>query len=60
MSEYDYTLSVLLLGDPTTGKEELCRIFSSNYFQEDLKLTLGIDFYSKKILFEGNIVKLQI
>ena len=60
MSQYDYSLKVLLLADPSTGKEELFRKYFSGYFQEDLKLTIGIDFYSKTTTFQDKKVKIQL
>jgi len=60
MSSYDYTLKVLLLGDPSTGKEEFVNRHISGIFHDDLNLTLGIDFYSKTQEFKGKKVRLQI
>ncbi|NVM17219.1 MAG: GTP-binding protein [Candidatus Lokiarchaeota archaeon] len=57
---YDYNLKVLLLGDPSTGKEDFVNRYISRIFQEDLNLPVGVDFYTKDQKFEGKIVKLQI
>ena len=60
MASYDYTFKVLLLGDPSSGKEELVNHYISGFFLDDLKLTIGVDFYSKTQEFRGKKVKLQI
>ncbi|MFX1308153.1 MAG: Rab family GTPase [Promethearchaeota archaeon] len=60
MTKYDYTFKVLMLGDASVGKTSLTIRYISGYFQEDLKLTIGVDFYSKTTSFKGKKVKLQI
>ncbi len=49
-----------MLGDASVGKTSLTLRYISGFFLEDLKLTIGVDFYSKTIQFEGKKVKLQI
>jgi len=60
MSNYYLTFKVLILGDPSTGKEELIRRYVSGYFREDEKLTIGVDFYSKITTFEGKKIKIRL
>ena len=60
MASYDYTFRILLLGDPSSGKEELVNHFISPYFIDDTKLTIGVDFYSKTLGLYGKKIKLQI
>lgn len=58
MANYDFTFTILLLGDPST------KYFLNRYciplFYDNLKLTIGVEFYSKTTKFHGKIVKLQI
>lgn len=49
----------MLFGKLSSGKESLIKRFVSGYFDEDGKLTRGVDFSSKTIDFRGKIVKLQ-
>lgn len=56
----EYIYRVLLLGEPFTGKEELCKKYISGIFQEDSKLMIGVDFYLKKITLKDKIIILQI
>ena len=61
MASYDYPLKILLLGAPSTGKDEFAIRYISGFpLVNDLKLTIGVDFYSKTQEFRGKKVKLQI
>ncbi|MFX0005251.1 MAG: Rab family GTPase [Promethearchaeota archaeon] len=60
MTLYDYTFKILMLGDASVGKTSLTIRYISGFFQEDLKLTIGVDFYSKTTTFNNKKVKLQI
>ncbi len=60
MTEYDYTFKLMMLGDASVGKTSLTLRYISGYFMEDLKLTIGVDFYSKTTLFNEKKVKLQM
>ncbi|MFX0009160.1 MAG: GTP-binding protein [Candidatus Hermodarchaeota archaeon] len=60
MTEYDYTWKIMMLGDASVGKTSLTIRYISGFFLEDLKLTIGVDFYSKTTSFKGKKVKLQI
>ncbi|MFW9969746.1 MAG: Rab family GTPase [Candidatus Odinarchaeota archaeon] len=60
MTQYDYTFKVLMLGDASVGKTSLTLRYISGYFSPDLKLTIGVDFYSKAITFKSKQVKLQL
>ena len=60
MTDYDYTFKFMMLGDASVGKTSLTLRYISGYFMEDLKLTIGVDFYSKTTLFNEKKVKLQM
>jgi len=49
-----------MLGDASVGKTSLTMRYIAGYFMEDLKLTIGVDFYSKTTSFKDKKVKLQI
>ncbi|MFX1236974.1 MAG: Rab family GTPase [Promethearchaeota archaeon] len=57
---HDYTFKIMMLGDASVGKTSLTIRYISGNFLEDLKLTIGVDFYSKIIKFMEKSVKLQI
>jgi len=50
----------MMLGDAAVGKTSLTLRFISGFFLDDLKLTIGVDFYSKTTTFKEKKVKLQI
>ena len=50
----------MMLGDAAVGKTSLTLRFISGFFLQDLKLTIGVDFYSKTTNFKEKKVKLQI
>lgn len=60
MAGYDYTWKIMMLGDAAVGKTSLTLRFISGFFLDDLKLTIGVDFYSKTTTFKEKKVKLQI
>lgn len=49
-----------MLGNASVGKTSLTIRYISGYFMEDLKLTIGVDFYSKTTSYIEKKVKLQI
>ena len=49
-----------MLGDSSVSKSAIIIRYLSGYFMHDLKLTIGVDFYSKSVFFEGNDIKLNI
>jgi len=60
MSSYDFTWKIMMLGDASVDKTSLTIRYISGFFLDDLKLTIGVDFYSKTTTFHGKKVKLQI
>ena len=50
----------MMVGDASVGKTSLTIRFISGSFLEDLKLTIGVDFYSKITSFNEKRVKYQI
>jgi len=49
-----------MLGDASVGKTSLTIRYIKGFFMQDLRLTIGVDFYSKTTNFKEKIVKLQI
>ena len=47
----------MMLGDASVGKTSLTLRYISGSFLEDLKLTIGVDFYSKYTKFEDKRIK---
>ena len=60
MASYDASIKIMLLGDKSVEKTSLTIRCISGFFLEDLKLTIGVDFYSKIINIDNKKIKLQI
>jgi len=60
LSNYDYTLKVLLLGDASVGKTSITKKYCYNIFNPSERLTIGVDFHVKTIYLHGKKIKLQI
>ncbi|MCP4761993.1 MAG: GTP-binding protein [archaeon] len=61
MSVPDYTFKLIIVGDASTGKTSLTHRYLSGIFVDSPRLTIGVDFFSKKIkIAGGKHVKLQI
>ena len=60
MASYDATIKIMLLGDESVEKTSLTIRYISGFFLDDLKLTIGVDFYSKTINIDNKKIKVQI
>jgi len=60
MSDYDYNVKVMLIGDDTEGKAYFASRFSKSYFKTDYKYTIGVDFHVKTLSVLGKTVKMQL
>ncbi|MFX1480169.1 MAG: GTP-binding protein [Promethearchaeota archaeon] len=60
MTDYDYTFKVMMLGDSSVPKASLTIRYITGFYTEGLRLTIGVDFYSKTVSFEGKKAKIQI
>lgn len=60
MSEYDYKVKILLVGDSGVGKTCLLLRYNDNYFQDNFVSTIGVDFRSKLIEYNHHKVNIQV
>lgn len=56
----DYKFKVLIIGDGGVGKTTLTHRYLSGVFKEVYKMTLGMDFYIKKVDLNKKTIKLHI
>lgn len=56
----DTKYKVCIFGDAAVGKTTLTHRYLSGVFKESYKLTIGMDFYVKKLEFNGNKITLHI
>jgi len=53
---YDYLLKIVLIGDCNVGKTNLISRFTRNEFNAQSQSTIGVEFSTKSLTFDGNIV----
>ena len=56
----DYSFKICIFGDGGGGKTTLVQRYLTGSFFEDLKMTMGVDFFLKKVKVNDYLVKLQI
>jgi small GTP-binding protein len=54
------TFKILLLGDASSGKDDLIRKYTSRLYPEDTRLSLGVDFYTRTTTFKDKIIRIQL
>ena len=55
-----FKFKICIFGDGGVGKTTLTQRYMTGIFQEKYQLTIGMDFYLKKLEIDGNEVSLQI
>ncbi|MFX1445235.1 MAG: Rab family GTPase [Promethearchaeota archaeon] len=58
--KYSASFKVCIFGDAGVGKTSLTYRYINNRFEQDTKLTLGVDIMAKDIEMNGSRVKLQV
>eukprot|EP00347_Sterkiella_histriomuscorum_P002743 403366976 len=57
---YDYLFKIVLVGDSGVGKSNLLMRFVKNEFHQNMQTTIGVEFSTKSMQIEGQLVKAQI
>jgi len=60
MAQDQEVIKVLVVGDMGTGKTSIIKRYVNNYFSEDHKATVGVDFAVKHVNVNGTEVRLQL
>jgi len=55
-----YKFKIILAGEGAVGKTTLINRFITGTFSGDYKATIGVAIFSKRIMYNGNDVSLQI
>ena len=53
-------LKIILIGDSGVGKTNLINRYTQSYFKENMTPTIGVDFKTKNVNFNGEDFKMQI
>ena len=59
-SEYDYTIKLFIVGNTAVGKTNFMNKFVDDQFQQNHVATVGIDFKTKYVEFDGKKMKVQL
>jgi Ras-related protein Rab-1A len=57
---YDALYKVVLMGESGAGKSSLLKRFTNDSFSNSYCSTIGVDFATKTLAFDGTVVKLQV
>jgi len=57
---YDAIFKIVIFGDAGCGKTTLLKKYSTDLFISDTRMTIGVDFETKTLHFDGLDVKLMI
>ncbi|XP_043932766.1 ras-related protein Rab-7L1 isoform X2 [Protopterus annectens] len=61
MDIQEYTIKVLIIGDPTVGKTSVVQRYTRNFFSHRYKTTIGVDFDLKVLQWsETEMLKLHL
>ncbi|HDZ17227.1 hypothetical protein LCGC14_1084530 [marine sediment metagenome] len=60
MVENDFTFKIIVVGDASEGKSYFARSFCYNLFNNDTRMTIGLDFFITSITVSGKNIKFQI
>jgi len=60
MTDFDYLFKYIIIGDASVGKSCLLLQFTNNRFKEEHDATIGVEFGSKKINVNNQMIKLQV
>lgn len=58
--DYDFLFKCVLVGDSHVGKTQILSRYIDNYFVEDSKPTVGVEFATKTITVDNKSIKNQI
>ncbi|CAD8052434.1 unnamed protein product [Paramecium sonneborni] len=60
IDSFNYLLKVIVIGDSGVGKTNLLLRFVNHTFQDDLKSTIGVQFFTKVVSMKNEHIKLQL
>ncbi len=60
ISDYDYLIKIIIIGDSNVGKSSISSMFVDNIIKIDYDTTIGVDFFTKIIKVRDKNIKLQI
>ena len=59
-SNYEYLFKIVLTGNSGVGKSSILQRYMKRTFDENYKITIGVDFLMKSLIINNQTVKLQV
>ncbi|MFW9925001.1 MAG: Rab family GTPase [Candidatus Thorarchaeota archaeon] len=59
-SSFDYLFKTIVVGDGAVGKTAITFRYAEDKFQENYKMTIGVDFTIKRLILNNKTIKCQI
>ena len=59
-SQNDFNVKIVLAGDSGVGKTNILSRFTRDFFSEDSKSTIGVEFATKNIVINNKLIKANI
>ena len=56
----NYIFKLVIAGDINTGKTSFCDIIQGNHFKQKTQPTIGIEFFSRIVSIDGQLIKTQM
>ena len=60
LARFEYLFKTIVVGDGAVGKSAITFRFTEDKFQENYKMTIGVDFSIKRMEVTGKKIKLQV
>ena len=60
MAQTQEVIKIIVVGDAGAGKTSIIKRYVNNFFSEDHKATVGVDFAVKQVNVAGKEVRLQL
>ena len=57
---YDFVGKLVVIGESSVGKTNILSRYCRNEFVKEIKMTIGVEFFTKIVSIEGKTIKFQI
>ena len=57
---YDFVGKIVVIGESSVGKTNILSRYCKNEFNKDVKMTIGVEFFTKIVSIDGKTIKFQI
>jgi Ras-related protein Rab-11A len=57
---YDFVGKLVVIGESSVGKSNILSRYCKNEFNKEIKMTIGVEFFTKIVSIQGKSIKFQI